>query len=146
MPRAACSACKALRPFWWRLSAGLVRPRRRILGTEFAGQVAAAGPAVAGLQVGDRVFGLTPWLLGAHAEYVCLPEGGLIAPKPAGVSFEEAAAVPDGALNAPACPRKAGPQRGQQILIYGASGSIGTAAVQLASYLGADVTTSSFRT
>lgn len=131
---------RAASPFLWRLFAGLRRPRRRILGSEFAGEVQAAGPAVTGFKVGDQAFGLNPGLLGAHAEYLCMPESGLIAHMPAGVSFEEAAAVCDGALNALACLKRAGVNTGQKILIYGASGSIGTAAVQLARYFGADVT------
>ena len=131
---------RAASPWLWRLFAGPLRPRLRILGSEFPGVVAAAGPAVTGIAVGDQVFGLNPGLLGAHAEYLCVPWGGLIAPKPARVSFEEAAAVCDGALNALACLRRAGVSSGQQVLIYGASGSIGTAAVQLAAWLGAEVT------
>jgi NADPH:quinone reductase-like Zn-dependent oxidoreductase len=91
---------RAASPFLWRLFSGLVRPRRRILGSEFAGKVEAAGLAVTEFQVGEQVFGLNPWLLGAHAEYLCVPEGGLIARKPAGTSYEEAAAVVDGGLNA----------------------------------------------
>jgi len=71
----------------WRLFAGLRRPKRRILGGELAGEVEAAGPAVTEFAGGDQVFGLNPWMLGAHAEFVCMREGGLIAHKPAGVSF-----------------------------------------------------------
>jgi 2-desacetyl-2-hydroxyethyl bacteriochlorophyllide A dehydrogenase len=131
---------RAARPFLWRLFAGVRRPRRRILGSEFAGEVAAAGQGVTGFRAGDQVFGLNPGLLGAHAEYLCMPAGGLIARKPAETSFEEAAAVLDGGLNALACLRRAGLAEGQKILIYGASGSIGTAAVQLAACFGAEVT------
>jgi NADPH:quinone reductase-like Zn-dependent oxidoreductase len=131
---------RAADPFVWRLFAGLGRPRRRILGSELAGEVAAAGAAVTGFRPGDEVFGLSPWRLGGHAEFVCLPASGLIAPKPAGVSFEEAAAVCDGGLNALGALRRARVADGTRILIYGASGSIGTAAVQLARYFGADVT------
>jgi NADPH:quinone reductase-like Zn-dependent oxidoreductase len=124
----------------WRLFAGLRRPRRRILGSELAGEVEAAGPSVTGFAPGDRVFGLNPVMLGAHAQFVCMRAGGLIAHMPAGTSFAEAAAVCDGALNALVCLRRAELAKGQKILIYGASGSIGTAAVQLARYFEADVT------
>jgi NADPH:quinone reductase-like Zn-dependent oxidoreductase len=131
---------RAASPFVWRLIAGVRRPRRRILGSELAGQVEAAGAAVTSFTAGDEVFGLSPWLLGCHAEFACLPASGLVAPKPAGVSFEEAAAVCDGGLNALGALRRARVAAGTRVLIYGASGSIGTAAVQLARYFGADVT------
>jgi NADPH:quinone reductase-like Zn-dependent oxidoreductase len=131
---------RAAEPFLWRLVAGLRRPKRRILGSELAGEVAATGPAVTGFAVGDQVFGLNPWALGAHADFACTSAGGLIAHKPSGVSFAEAAAVCDGGLNALAALRRAGLRKGQKILIYGASGSIGTAAVQLARHFDADVT------
>jgi NADPH:quinone reductase-like Zn-dependent oxidoreductase len=131
---------RAAEPFVWRLVAGLRRPRRQIPGSELAGEVTAAGPAVTEFAVGDQVFGLNPWALGAHAEFVCLPAAGLLAHIPPGVGFAEAAAVCDGGLNALAALRRAGLRKGQEILIYGASGSIGTAAVQLARHFGADVT------
>jgi NADPH:quinone reductase-like Zn-dependent oxidoreductase len=132
---------RAANPFLWRLFAGVRRPKRRILGGELAGTVEAAGAAVTGFAVGDQVFGLNPLTLGAHAEFVCIPESGLIAHKPAGMTFEEAAAMCDGGLNALACLRRAGLRKGQRILIYGASGSIGTAAAQLsAGYFEARVT------
>ena len=131
---------RAAKPFFWRFFAGLLRPRRRILGGEVAGEVEAVGVAVTGFAVGDAVFGTSGPRLGAHAEYLCRRETGLIAHKPADLSFEEAAAVPDGALSALTCLRRAGLQAGQSILVYGASGSIGTAAVQLARHFGADVT------
>lgn len=131
---------RAADPFVWRLATGLRQPKRRILGSEFAGEVAVVGPAVTAFAVGDRVFGLSPWALGAHAEFLCVPAGGLIAHMPAGVGFAEAAPVCDGGLNAQGALRRAGVRNGQQVLIYGASGSIGTAAVQLARCFGADVT------
>ena len=131
---------RAAEPFVWRLIAGLRRPRRRILGSELAGEVATAGPGVTEFAVGDQVFGLSPWALGAHAEFACMAASGLIAGKPASVGFAEAAAICDGGLNALAALRRAGLRKGQRILIYGASGSIGTAAVQLARHIGADVT------
>src|SRR5688572_6782423 len=131
---------RAAKPFFWRFFAGLLRPRRRILGGEVAGEVEAVGTAVSEFAVGDAVFGTSGPKLGAHAEYLCRRESGLIAHKPADLSFEEAAAVPDGALSALTCLRRSGLRAGQTILVYGASGSIGTAAVQLARYFDADVT------
>jgi NADPH:quinone reductase-like Zn-dependent oxidoreductase len=131
---------RAADPVVWRLFAGPVRPRRRILGSELAGEVAATGRAAAGFAPGEQVFGLSPWHLGAHAEFVCLPASGLLARKPDGVSFEQAAAVCDGGLNALASLKRAGVGQGDRVLVYGASGSIGTAAVQLARHFGADVT------
>jgi NADPH:quinone reductase-like Zn-dependent oxidoreductase len=123
-----------------RLVSGPRRPRQRILGSEFAGAVEAVGAAVREFAVGDRVFGLTGLRFGTHAEFTCVRERALIAPMPAGMSFEEAAAVCDGGLNALWCLRGADLKKGQAILIYGASGAIGTAGVQLAKYFGADVT------
>jgi NADPH:quinone reductase-like Zn-dependent oxidoreductase len=127
-------------PVLWRLFAGLGRPKRRILGNELAGEVAAVGAAVREFAVGDQVFALNPWLLGAHAEFVCVRASGLIAHKPTSMSYEEAAAVLDGGLNALFSLRRLGLCKGQRILIYGASGSIGTAAVQLARAFDANVT------
>ena len=121
-----------------RFITGLRRPKRKILGMELAGEVEAVGAAVTEFAVGDEVFGVKGY--GAHAEYVCLSETAPLAHKPAGISFEEAAAVCDGAALALACLRKAGSLKGRSVLIYGASGSVGTAAVQLARYFGADVT------
>src|SRR5262249_16830416 len=118
----------------------LQRPERRILGMELAGEVAAVGAAVREFAVGDQVFGINPGKFGAHAEFICLKESAPLAHKPAGACFEEAAAVCDGALLALGCLRMAGLRSGQRILVYGASGSIGTAAVQLARYLDAHVT------
>ena len=131
---------RAGEPFVSRLISGFPRPRWRILGTELAGTVEAAGAAVTQFAAGDKVFGVNAWRFGAHAEFVCMRERGPLAPKPAGMSFEEAAAVCDGAALALGCLRAASVGQGRSILIYGASGSIGTAAVQLARYLGADVT------
>jgi NADPH:quinone reductase-like Zn-dependent oxidoreductase len=124
--------------FLSRYYTGLRRPKSRVLGLEFAGEVEAVGAAVGEFAVGDRVFGVRS---GAHAEYVSVRESGAIAHMPAGTRFEEAAAVCDGAALALACFRKAGPLEGRSILVYGASGSVGTAAVQLAKHhFGADVT------
>jgi NADPH:quinone reductase-like Zn-dependent oxidoreductase len=118
----------------------LLRPQTTILGTELAGEVAAVGAAVSEFQVGDRVFGLNAGHFGTHAEFVCLRERAPLAPMPAGMIFEEAAAVCDGALTALGCLRRADLRKGRRILIYGASGSIGTAAVQLARSFDAHVT------
>ncbi len=125
-------------PFFTRYFTGWRRPRRRILGMELAGEVEAVGAAVSEFQVGDEVFGVTGF--GAHAEFVCVREIAGLAHKPAGMTFDEAAAVCDGGSIALACMRKADLREGRSILVYGASGSIGTAAVQLARYFGADVT------
>jgi len=119
---------------------GLRRPRQRILGSEFAGEVAAAGAAVTEFAVGDHIFGTTGLRFGAHAEFTCVPERARVAHMPAGISFEEAAAVSDGFLNALTCLKQVDLGKGRRILVYGASGSIGTAGVQLARYFGADVT------
>jgi NADPH:quinone reductase-like Zn-dependent oxidoreductase len=127
-------------PFAARFVTGLRRPKRRVLGTELAGEVADAGVAVTEFKTGDRVFGLNPWRFGTHAEYVCVRESAPIAHKPDGITFEEAAAIYDGALLALMNLRRAGLRSGQCVLIYGASGSIGTAAVQLAAAVGAHVT------
>jgi len=123
-----------------RLISGIRRPRQRILGSELAGEVEAVGAAVRGFAVGDHVFGSTGFRFGAHAEFICIREKARIAHKPAGMSFEEAAAVCDGGLNALWCLRLADLGKGQKILIYGASGAIGTAGVQLAKYFDADLT------
>ena len=123
-----------------RLLTGLRLPRHRILGTELAGEVEAAGPTVTEFRPGDAVFGVRAWKFGAHAEYVCMRESAALAPKPAGVSFEEAAAVCDGVILALMGLRPADVRKGRSILVYGASGSIGTAAVQLSRYYEADVT------
>ena len=123
-----------------RLISGIRRPRQRILGTELAGEVEAAGAAVTEFAVGDHVFGSSGFSFGAHAEFICMRESARIAHKPAGMTFEEAAAICDGGLNALWCLRLADLRKGQRILIYGASGAIGTAGVQLAKYFEADVT------
>jgi NADPH:quinone reductase-like Zn-dependent oxidoreductase len=117
---------------------GLLRPRQRILGTEFAGEVVEVGKAVSEFSVGDRVFGASG--SGAHAEYLAMRETGPIAHIPAGIGFDEAAAVTDGAALALACLRQANLRAGQRVLVYGASGAVGTAGVQLAKHIGAHVT------
>jgi NADPH:quinone reductase-like Zn-dependent oxidoreductase len=120
-----------------RFVTGLRRPKQRVPGIEFAGVVEEAGAAVTELAVGDRVFGVRS---GAHAEYVAVREDGAIAHIPGDLTFEEAAAVCDGAALALACLRKAGLLDGRDVLVYGASGAVGTAAVQLAKHFGARVT------
>jgi len=123
-----------------RLISGIRRPRQRILGNELAGEVEAVGAGVTGFAVGDRVFGSSGLRFGAHAEFICLRESARIAQMPTGMSFEEAAPICDGALNALTCLKQADLRKGRTILIYGASGAIGTAGVQLARHFGADVT------
>ena len=120
---------RAASPFIWRFMLGLKRPRRRVLGLELAGVVEAVGAAVTDFDVGDRVFGLRN---GSHAEYVCVREAGLLAHMPAGMTFEEAAAVCDGMSQGLAGLRSGHVGPGTRLLVYGASGSCGTAAVQLA--------------
>ena len=111
-----------------RVATGIRRPRRTSLGTEFAGRVEEVGTAVTELRAGDAVFGVKAW---ANAEYVTVGEGGVIAPMPTGLTFEQAAAIPDGALLALTCLAPAAPLAGKDVLVYGAGGSVGTAAVQL---------------
>jgi len=120
-----------------RVFTGIRRPRRTTFGSEFAGVVDEVGTAVTEFKIGDEVFGIAG---GASAEYVTARESGAIAPKPARLTFEEAAAVPDGSLLALTSLQPAEPLRGKSVLVYGAAGSIGTAAVQLlAQHFGAEV-------
>jgi NADPH:quinone reductase-like Zn-dependent oxidoreductase len=123
-----------------RIYVSRVRPRPVILGQELAGEVEAVGKAVTRFKAGDQVVGWTGFTFGAYAEYSRLPETGVLAPKPSTMSYEEAAPLAVGGLEAAYFMRRANIQRGQQVLIYGAGGSIGPFAIQLAKYFGADVT------
>jgi NADPH:quinone reductase-like Zn-dependent oxidoreductase len=145
--RADCELRRFIFPGWvWlplRLFFGVFKPRLKVLGQEFAGQVEAVGSKVTSFAPGDRVFGTTGIGLGAHAEYISLreqPEGGALAKMPAKMSYVEAAPVPYGGSEALRFLRKGNIQRGQNVLIIGAGGSFGTFAVQLAKSYGAEVT------
>jgi len=126
-------------PWYARGHFGPLRPRFPVLGCDFAGQVEAAGPAVSRFGVGEAVFGTIAPRFGAHAEYVCLPEHGAVAPKPASVTYPEAAALAD-ATALCFLRDKAGLRAGQAVLVNGASGAVGSVAVQLARHVGATVT------
>jgi NADPH:quinone reductase-like Zn-dependent oxidoreductase len=127
-------------PFAVRLMLGLVRPRKKILGVIFAGCIEAVGKAITKFKRGDQVYGSTFPGFGAYAEYICLPEDGIIGIKPESLTYEKAAALPFGGTTALHFLKKANIKSGQKVLIYGASGAVGTAAVQIAKYFGAEVT------
>lgn len=120
---------------------GFRKPKRQVLGIEFSGIIESLGPGVVRFQPGDEVFGYTGLSFGAYAQYKCVPENGLIHPKPKNLSFEASACMVNGPLSALAYLKKKGRvQKGDRVLIYGAAGSVGTAAVQLAKHFGAAVT------
>ena len=128
------------KPLVVRFFAGLARPKRPILGTEFAGTVEAVGPGATPFSVGDRVFGFSEWRFGAHAEYLTMRADGAIATMPADASFEEIAAATEGSHYALSMIDGAKVRTGQRVLVYGATGAIGSAAVQLLKDRGAHVT------
>jgi len=131
---------RAPHPWFVRAFSGVRGPRHTILGSDFAGVIHAVGPGVDAFEVGDRVFGSTEDRFGTHAEYVAVQGNGAIAPIPAGVSFESAAASTEASHYALESLRSAGVRRGHAVLVYGATGAIGTAAVQLLQGRGVTVT------
>lgn len=131
---------RAAKPFFVRFLTGLTRPRVTVLGSEFAGEVVAVGREVTSFRAGDQVFGYDDSRCGAHAEYKTIAEDGPVAPLPASLTFEEAAAGTEGSHYALVFIRKARIESGQAVLVNGATGAIGSAAVQLIKGLGAHVT------
>ncbi|WP_339714725.1 NAD(P)-dependent alcohol dehydrogenase [uncultured Kriegella sp.] len=129
------------KPLYGRLFIGLKKPKYPIIGTGFSGVIEKIGPAVTSFKVGDEVYGESIFGAGTNAEYLCVPEDGMLAPKPEYLTHEEVASVCDGPLTSWNFLKEiAKVKKGQKVLVYGASGSLGTAAVQLANHLGAEVT------
>ena len=137
--RTDCGFLRAA-PFIVRFFSGLMKPRNTILGNEFAGQIEAVGKSVTSFGVGDRVFGYSEVTFGAHAEYLVIPEKAPMATIPGQMTYEEAAPSLEGSHYALFDIKAANIQKGQRVLIYGATGAIGSAAVQIVKHLGADVT------
>lgn len=123
-----------------RLVFGITKPRQPVLGSELAGEIESIGKNVSRFKIGDPVFALSGFGMGAHAEYKCIPEDGAVALKPSNLSFEEAAAMPFGGTTALDFLRRGQLKTGEKVLVNGASGSVGTAVVQLAKHFGAEVT------
>ncbi len=123
-----------------RIIIGFNGPRNKILGMELSGKIETVGKNVKLFKIGDSVFASANFKVGTYAQYCCIPENGIIAAKPANMTFEQAAPVSNGSLTALCNLKKAGIKKNQEVLIYGASGSVGTYAIQLAKYFGANVT------
>jgi NADPH:quinone reductase-like Zn-dependent oxidoreductase len=123
-----------------RLVVGITKPRKRVLGMVLAGEIEAVGKNVRSFREGDPVFGFDRFGFGAYAEFKCLSEAGVLTAKPSNLSFEEAAAIPYGGLLGLHFLRRGKIRRGQRVVVYGASGAVGTSVVQLAKHFGADVT------
>ena len=137
--RTDCATRKA-EPFFARFFTGLIRPKKKILGTEFAGEIEAVGKDVTSFKVGDKVFGFSGSNFGAHAEYMIMPKEGFLTTMPANITYKEAAPSTEGAYYAHSFIRNSKIKSGQSVLINGATGAIGSAALQLVKYFGANVT------